>query len=187
VQEVLARHSNGLEQFFAYIKGETGLSILDLAGINQANVSFITSLGHRLYSEDLLRGIPPPAEGADPVASFLEHNLDYQAGQFDGVLIWDVLEYLDLPILAATVERLHRIVKPGSYLLAVFHSAEKAGVQMHCSFRIIDGKTLQLAPANRRRPAQMFNNRSLEKLFQTFDSLKFFLTRDNFREVIVKR
>ena len=35
------RHSNGLDQFFSYIRGESGLSILDLAGVNQANVSFL--------------------------------------------------------------------------------------------------------------------------------------------------
>jgi hypothetical protein len=38
-----------------------------------------------------------------------------------------------------------------------------------------------------RRPAQVFNNRSLEKLFQDFQSVKFFLTRDRLREVIVRR
>jgi lysyl-tRNA synthetase class 2 len=34
---------------------------------------------------------------------------------------------------------------------------------------------------------QIFNNRSLEKLFQDFQSVKFFLTRDRLREVIVRR
>ena len=38
-----------------------------------------------------------------------------------------------------------------------------------------------------RKPEQIFNNRSLEKLFQGFESLKFFLARDNLREVIVRR
>jgi hypothetical protein len=33
----------------------------------------------------------------------------------------------------------------------------------------------------------VFNNRSLEKLFGKFESVKFFLTRDNLREVIVRR
>jgi hypothetical protein len=32
-----------------------------------------------------------------------------------------------------------------------------------------------------------FNNRSLERLFEEFDSIKFFLTRDSIREVIVSR
>jgi hypothetical protein len=37
-----------------------------------------------------------------------------------------------------------------------------------------------------RRPAQLFNNRGLERLFGRFDSVKFFLTRERLREVIVK-
>jgi hypothetical protein len=32
----------------------------------------------------------------------------------------------------------------------------------------------------------LFNNRNLEKLFGRFDSVKFFLTREQLREVIVK-
>jgi hypothetical protein len=37
-----------------------------------------------------------------------------------------------------------------------------------------------------RRPARLFNNRGLEKLFGRFESVKFFLTRDRLREVIAK-
>src|SRR5215469_4104170 len=53
--ETLTRQSRGLEEFFAYIRGQAGLTILDLGGATQQNVSFITNLGHRLYSEDFLR------------------------------------------------------------------------------------------------------------------------------------
>jgi hypothetical protein len=47
-------------------------------------------------------------------------------------------------------------------------------------------KTLQVAQSGTRQPAQLFNNRRLEKLFNTFGSVKFFLTRERLREVIVK-
>src|SRR3954452_3696872 len=54
--EVLAtRPSRGLEEFFSYIRDQSGLTILDLGGATQQNVSFITNLGHRLYSEDFLQ------------------------------------------------------------------------------------------------------------------------------------
>jgi hypothetical protein len=33
---------------------------------------------------------------------------------------------------------------------------------------------------------QLFNNRRLEKLFAQFSSVKFFLTRERLREVIIK-
>jgi hypothetical protein len=183
------RHSNGLDQFFSYIKGESGLSILDLAGANQANVSYITNLGHRIYSEDFLRSLRFASNGDGPphIESFLDQNLAHEDNSFDGVLVWDVLEYLSAPLLTATVERLFRITKPGSYLLAVFQSQEKAETVPQYSFRIQDSKTLLVADRGARRPEQVFNNRSLEKLFSNFGSLKFFLSRDKLREVIVRR
>src|SRR5258707_15623454 len=51
---VETRPSRGLEEFFSYIRDQSGLTILDLGGATQKNVSFITELGHRLYSEDFL-------------------------------------------------------------------------------------------------------------------------------------
>ena len=187
--DFIPRHSNGLDQFFSYIKGESGLSILDLAGANQANVSFITNLGHRIYSEDFLRSLrfAGKGDGQPRPDAFLSQNLKHADASFDGVLVWDVLEYLSAPMLAATVERLFRIAKPGSYLLAVFQAQEKAETVPEYSFRIQDSKTLLVADRGRRKAEHVFNNRSLEKLFHEFESLKFFLARDKLREVIVRR
>ena len=58
---------------------------------------------------------------------FLRQALDYPEGQFDGVLVWDVLEYLAPALLTAVVERLHKIVRPKSYMLAFFHSDDQTG------------------------------------------------------------
>ena len=173
----------------------SGLSILDLSGANQENVNFITNLGHKLYSEDFARGLTDafgdenPAEQANPgrIEYFLKQNLDYDEGQFDGVLVWDSLEYLTPPLLAATVERLLRIVRPKSYLLAFFHVEEKMGTVPRYSFRIQTFNSLVVVDRGNRLPVQLFNNRSLEKLFSKFESVKFFLTREQLREVIVKR
>ena len=90
-------------------------------------------------------------------------------------------------LLKATVERLHRVAKPGSYLLAFFHADEKAAAVPAYSYRVSDASTLLLAHRHMRRPEQLFNNRAVEKLFQDFQSVKFFLTRDHLREVIVRR
>src|SRR5262245_26950054 len=54
-ESVTTRQSRGLEEFFSYIRDQSGLTILDLGGATQQNVSFITNLGHRLYSEDFLQ------------------------------------------------------------------------------------------------------------------------------------
>jgi len=188
------RTSRGLGGFFDHIRGQAGLTILDLGGATQQNVSFITNLGHRLYSEDFLRILSETFGGEDPAAQsnpgqieyFLRQALDYPEHQFDGVLLWDVLEYLGPALLTAVVERLHKIVRPGSYMLAFFHSDDKVEAVPCYNFRIQEMNSLLVAQHGMHRPSQLFNNRSVEKLFGRFESVKFFLTRERLREVIVK-
>lgn len=172
------------------------MSILDLAGVNQGTVSFITNHGHRLYSDDFLRQLDTCfGQGdfyenqSDPgaIEKFLRATLDFPEEAFDGALVWDVLEYLSPALLSVVVQRLRTMLRPGSCLLAVFHAEERAQTVASYSFRIHDHRTLQLASRGQRQPAQFFNNRSLERLFQDFQSVKFFLTRDHLREVIVRR
>jgi hypothetical protein len=71
-------------------------------------------------------------------------------------------------------------------MLAFFHSDDKVESAPFYTFRIQDMNTLQVAHSSTRKPAQLFNNRSLERLFGQAESVKFFLTRDRLREVIVK-
>jgi hypothetical protein len=190
------RHSHGLDQFCASLEERPGLSILDLAGASQATVSFVTNYGHRLYSDDFLHQLDHCFGDGDfyenqsnpvMVSRFLDAALNFPDRQFDGVLVWDTLQFLAAPLLATVMGRLHRVVKPGSCLLAFFHSEERVDTIPTYSYRISDHRSVMLVDRGRRRPAQFFNNRSLEKLFQDFQSVKFFLTRDHLREVIVRR
>ncbi len=191
---ISTRSSRGLEEFFNHIRDQSGLTILDLGGATQQNVSFITNLGHRLYSEDFLQilsetfGPDDTVDQANPgrIDYFLRQTLDYPEGQFDGVLVWDVLEYLEPALLTAVVERLHKIVKPKSYMLSFFHADDKLNAVPFYTFRIQETNSLNVAERGMHRPVQLFNNRSLEKLFSRFESVKFFLTRERLREVIVK-
>jgi SAM-dependent methyltransferase len=200
------RNSNGLDQFSAALAERPGLSILDLAGANQNTISFVTNFGHRLYSNDLLVQLDhsfgpagatqTQADAAEfydrqtdagRVAEFLESTLDFADDSFDGVLVWDTLQYLAPSLLATVVDRLHRMLRPGAILLALFYAEERPGLVPGFSYRISDHRTILMSPRDERRPAQFFNNRNLEKLFQDFNSVKFFLTRDSLREVIVRR
>ena len=184
-----SRRSRGLEAFFTQIRDTSGLTILELG-----RASFITDLGHRLYSEDFLRSLNEAFDGEDTVEQtnpgriefFLKQTLDYPEGHFDGVLVWDVLEYLNPVLLNAVVERLHHIVRPKAYMLAFFHSDDKMEEVPSYTFRIDHLDSLEILQQGMRRPAQLYNNRSLEKLFGRFESVKFFLTRERLREVIIK-
>jgi hypothetical protein len=193
-ETMTTRPSRGLEEFFSFIRDRSGLTILDLGGASQQNVDFITNLGHRLYSENFLQALDETF-GSDETTSqsnpgrieyFLGRTLNYADGQFDGVLVWDVLEYLGPALLAAVVDRLQKIVRPKSCLLAFFHADDKIETVPMYTFRIEEMNALQVIQHGERRRPEPFNNRSLERLFGRFESVKFFLTRERLRELIVK-
>lgn len=191
----VTRQSRGLEQFFFEIRDVVGLSILDLAGATQENINFLTSLGHKIYSQDIVRSLDE-AFGSEAVQdqtnpalieSFLRTNLNYPPDTFDGVLLWDSLQFMGPALLSATVERLSEVMRPKSYLLAFFTANERVSEVMSYAFRIVDHKTILLAERGMRPSGHVFNNRNLERLFGKFESVKFFLTRESLREVIVRR
>ena len=118
--------------------------------------------GHRLYSESFLQTLQETFHADDSadqsnagrIESFLNHSLNYEPLHFDGVLIWDLLEYLDPTLLAAVVERLHKIVRPKSYMLAFFHSDAKLEAVPHYTFRIQEVNLLHVTQQGSRNPAQ---------------------------------
>jgi hypothetical protein len=190
----LERQSRGLEQFFFSIRGVEGLSILDLGGAVQENIEFITNLGHRITTQAFLQTLDQ-AFGAGSITqtnpaqieAFLAQQLSFPDETFDGVLLWDALQYMSPALLAATVEQLHRITRPGCYMLGFFNSDDKGLASPNMKFRVVKTNTLHLTQKGMRNQAQPFNNRNLERLFAKFDSVKFFLTREHLREVIIRR
>jgi SAM-dependent methyltransferase len=190
------RHSSGLDQFCSTLQERPGLSILDLAGASQQTISFLINYGHRLYSDDFVHQLDQTFGDGDfyenqsnplKFGPFLESALSFEEGSFDGALVWDTLQFLNGPLLEVVVKKLHRVLRPGATLLAFFTAEERAETIPTYSYRISDHRSILLVPRGRRKPAQFFNNRSLERLFHDFESVKFFLTRDHLREVIVRR
>ena len=190
------RHSSGLDQFCSTLEERPGLSSLDLAGASQQTISFLINYGHRLYSDDFVHHLDQAFGDGDfyenqsnptKFAPFLQGSLNFEDGSFDAALVWDALQFLNGPMLEAVVKKLHSVLKPGATLLAFFTAEERAETIPTYSYRISDRRSILLVPRGRRKPAQFFNNRSLERLFQEFESVKFFLTRDHLREVIVRR
>lgn len=190
------RNSSALKQFVRSLDTSRDLRLLDLGGANAANIQFMTQLGTRLYSEDFFATLEDCFGDGDyyenqrdqgRVESFLIQTFSEQRGPFDGALVWDCLQFLRPSLLEKTIDHLHRILEPGAYLLAYFYADDRAQQIPQFSFRIHDEQSLILEPRGEMPPGQSFSNRNIERLFEDFASTKFFLSRDNIREVLVRR
>jgi SAM-dependent methyltransferase len=210
----LTRRSSGLGELSRLWDGDTPICVLDLGSTSAPNIRFFTERGHRIYSEDLLVASTDPGlvtkdeQGNVTLDSrkFLADNLVYPAAHFDFVLCWNLPDYLDENLVRPVMGRLWSVLKPGGMLLAFFHTKD-AGPDSPCfRFHIVGKDTLEMQRIVLKREARrgptgavhtaitdgfrlqrVFNNRHIETLFRDFASIKFFLARDNVREVLVVR
>lgn len=188
------RQSKGLREFWNAVGAAEGMQILDLGAASQQNINFITGLGHRLCTEDLYRSLQfeaarkPTAESVEnEAAQFFRENLNYQKGQFDGVLCWDLLDFLPDSVIQPLVGLLYEFLKPDGHLLAFFHTGQPGQIVPVEQYRIGGPDQLQVTQRGTGKLWRSFNNRAIESLFRDYASLKFFLTKDNLREVIIVR
>lgn len=181
------------------IAREEGIWVLDLGPASSSNISKIIERGHRIYNEDLLAAATradlkvtsrePGQEGqlVVDVDRYLSENLRHEREKFDAVLAWDVPDYLPEEVVKPTIERLHTIMKPGGLLLGFFHTKDAGAEAPYYRYHIGDAETLELQQGPQFRLQRVFNNRHIETLFRDYASIKFFLGRDNVREVLVTR
>lgn len=192
------RSSNALDQFFHALRDRSGLRILDLTGGSQANIQYIAEQGHKSTQDGLPRALDDCfASGgagyfdnqADPerLNRFGSMTLDHEPGSFQGVLAWDVLQFLAPPLIEEVVVQLHRITEPGGLLLFYFHADERIVELPAVNYHIVDRRTVATTSQGRVRPIRFLTNRAIEQLFAGFTAIKFFVTRDHLREVIVRR
>ena len=194
-QQPITRHSSGFDQFYSVLQASENLSVLDMSGASQANISFITGAGHRMSSDDIIGTMQQcfgddffeNQQAASNAQRFLEQTLTFPDAFFDGALVWDALQFLTSNLLDETVAQLLRVMRPGGIILAFFNANDKITEIPVYNYRIQDSKTLMAIPRGGVQRCQYFNNRTVEKVFEQAVSVKFFLTRDHLREVIVRR
>jgi SAM-dependent methyltransferase len=180
---------------------QEALCVLDLGSTSANNISFLTAKGHKNYSEDLLRAsLDPDLRTKDESGKvvldckkFLDENLTYSNSTFDVVLCWNLPDYMEESLVKPTIDRLWSVMKPGALLLAFFHTRD-AGPDSPCyRFHITGTDMLEMQEVRLAgdkhgpRLQRVFNNRHIENLFRDFASIKFFLARDNIREVLLVR
>src|SRR5579884_349942 len=206
------RKSTGLGELTRALGKSEDLCILDLGPTSAPNIRHFTGLGYKVYSEDLLLASLDPTlritgEDGKPALDakrFLSENLTQQPGSFDAILCWDMADYMEESLVKPVIGRFWSVLKPGGVLLAFFHTKDAGPDAPYYRYHLKGADTLELqrmplpqpegnsskpsgADNNGLRLQRVFNNRHIENLFRDFGSIKFFLARDNVREVLVIR
>jgi SAM-dependent methyltransferase len=198
--ERASRHSRGWGEVRAHLKATEGLRVLDFGSTSPANINFLTTLGHGVYMSNLVQEsmkpewLKPPAPDAKPgmppemdVERFIAANLDFSGRDFDVVLLWDTANYLPPEIVPALFERLRTVLRPQGKLLAFFHSRMTGPETVFSRHQLTDNDDLIVLDSGNYPVRKIYQTRQVENLLEGFSGMRFFVGKDNVREVIAVR
>ena len=189
--EQTSRHSCGWADTLAHLKASEGLRVLDFGSTSPANINYLTGLGHSVYMANIVQEAAKPEwtkPGSDgkpefDVEGFLAANLDFSGRDFDVILLWDTANYLPAAAVPAVFKRLRDVTRPEGRLLALFHAKTEGPGTGFSRYQLTDGDELVLIPSGNFPVTATYQTRQIEKFLEGFNDTRFFLGKDNMREV----
>jgi hypothetical protein len=182
--------TKALGKFLKLLRSSESPSLLDLGPVVGTNVTFFGEhLACRLRVEDIATDIDRHVK-EDRIAelpAFFATRFPQPAESVDGILCWDVVDFLDRPAAQALATALTRLLRPDGALLGLFSTAEGRS-QVYTKYVVVDEFTLRYRtyPAARQRQRSLLN-RDIIKLFDGLRVSDSFLMKNNVRELLFRK
>jgi len=182
--------TKALQKFLSCLHNSENPLLLDLGPVVGSNVTFFgEQLGCRIRVEDIASDIDRhvKAQTLDQLPEFLAKRFTEQAGTVDGVLCWDVLDFLDRPAAQVLATSLSRLLKPDGCLLGFFSTASTPDA-VYTKYVVVDESTLKYRsyPASRARQRNLLNG-DIIKLFKDLRVTDSFLMKSQMREMLFRK
>ncbi|MBI4263964.1 MAG: class I SAM-dependent methyltransferase [Acidobacteria bacterium] len=185
--------TKALARFLTSLGSRPQPLLLDLGPVVGTNVTFFAEqVGCKILVEDLLADIDRHArEGKlDQLPAFFESRFPQEDGTVDGILCWDVFDYLDRAAAAALARQMVRVLRPEAVLLAFFGTADpRSSIRpTYTRHVVVDRSTLQHRPyAAARGKQRPLLNRDIQRLFEPLRVTEQFLLKTTLREVLFRK
>jgi len=167
-------------------------SLLDLGPVIGTNLSFFgEQLGCKIFYEDLYAELDRHLRAGklEELPADLGKRFPQEDGSIDGILCWDILDYLDKASAQVVATQLTRILRPEGALLGFFGNAQpKNEPPAYTKYIIADESNLRHRsyPASRGRQA-VLANRDIIRLFDGLRVSDSFLMKNNIREILFRK
>ena len=182
--------TKALKKFLTTLTSRDMPVLLDLGPVVGSNVSFFgEQLGCKIFVEDLFADLDRHIrEGKlENLPGFLQKRFPQKAGAVDGILCWDLIDYLDRPAAQALATELMRVLRPDGALLGFFGTAQPRDTR-YTKFIILDDLTLKYRSYSAARGRQaILLNRDIIRLFSELRVSDSFLLQNNLREVLFRK
>ncbi len=182
--------TKALGKFLKILHGRDNPALIDLGPVVGGNVTFFgEQLGCRIRVEDIAADIERHTRDGklDELPTFLSTRFKQEPETVDGILCWDLFDFLDRPSAQTLADTLMRMLRPDGALLGFFSTTE-GRPQVYTKFMVIDDKTLRYRTYSASRPRQkVLQNRDLNKMFEGLRVAESFLMKNSVREILFRK
>ncbi len=187
-----AHPTKALKKFLSTLGAHPQPTLLDIGPVVGHNVTFFGErLGCKFQVEELSKDIDRHVR-EDKLAAlpeFLTKRFPQADDSFDGILCWDLFDYLDKASAQALAKQLARMLRPGGVLFALFNATEAPPTsKTYTRFIVVDEATIQhRAYAAARGKQKPLPNRDIQRMFEPLRVIDQFLLKSNTREVLFRK
>jgi hypothetical protein len=164
--------------------------LLDLGPVVGSNVSFFgEQLGCKIFVEDIFADLDRHVreEKVAALPGFLQTRFLQADGTVDGILCWDLIDYLDRASAQALAAQLTRVLRPEGALLGFFGTAQPRETR-YTKYIIVDEVNLKHRSYQAARGRQaVLLNRDIIRLFAGLRVSDSFLLQNNLREILFRK
>jgi hypothetical protein len=183
--------TKALPKFLTALTSRETPVLLDLGPVVGRNVSFFgEQLCCKIFVEDIYaeRDRFAKEDRLDALPEFVSNRFSQADGSVDGILCWDVFDYLARPAAQALAAQLTRILRPDGALLTLFATAQAHGAPHYTKYVVADETSLiyRTYPAAQGRQAVLLS-RDLIRLFGSLQVADSFLLQNNVRELLFRK
>lgn len=187
-----AHPTKALKKFLSTIGAHPQPTLLDIGPVVGHNVTFFGErLGCKFQVEELSKDIDRHVreDRLPELTGFLSRRFPQGDESFDGILCWDLFDYLDKASAQALAKQLTRVLRPGGVLFALFNASEAVPAsKTYTRFIVVDDATIQhRAYAAARGKQKPLPNRDIQRMFEPLRVTDQFLLKSNTREVLFRK
>ena len=182
--------TKALRKFLSCLTSRESPVLVDLGPVVGSNVSFFgEQLGCKIFVEDLFADLDRHVRAGtlEALPAFFKKRFPQEAGSVDGILCWDLIDYLDRAAAQELAGELTRVLRPDGALLGFFGTAQ-AREARYTKFIIADEVNLKYRSYEAARGRQaILLNRDIIKLFAGLHVSDSFLLKNNLREILFRK
>jgi hypothetical protein len=182
--------TKALRKFLSCLTSRESPVLVDLGPVVGSNVSFFgEQLGCKIFVEDLFADVDRHVRAGtlEALPEFLKKRFPQESGSVDGILCWDLIDYLDRAAAQELAGELTRVLRPEGALLGFFGTAQTREAR-YTKFIIADEVNLKHRSYEAARGRQaILLNRDIIKLFAGLRVSDSFLLKNNLREILFRK